>query len=179
MKTIVIPETERYDEETCEFVLINKQELQIEHSLISLSKWEEKWHKSFLATKEKTAIEWLDYFQCMTLTKNVDPIVYFNITDEIAQEIYEYINDPMTATVITDLNRKPNKEIMTAEVIYYYMIALGIPFECRKWHLNKLMTLIAVCSIKNDAGKKMSKKDTINKYAELNRQRKKKYNTKG
>ena len=180
MLELYIPKSERFNDETCEFVIIPETILQLEHSLLSLSKWESKWHKSFIASKDKTPIELLDYVRCMTLNKNVDPVIYLNLTDDAIDKIQKYIEDPMTATTINDTRPyKQNKEILTAEVIYYYMIALNIPFECQKWHLNRLMTLIKVCSIKNQPDKKMSTREILNSNRALNEQRKKMLRTKG
>ena len=182
MLEITIPGGEKFNEETMEFIETKDTTIQLEHSLLSLSKWESKWHKPFISRKkgDKTAEELIDYIRCMTLTKNVDPMIYYNISPEIIEQIQDYINDPMSATTITDRSGKQNREIMTAEVIYYYMVALNIPFECQKWHLNKLMTLISVCSIKNQPNnKKMSRSEILARNRELNEMRRKKWNTKG
>ena len=113
------------------------------------------------------------------MTPNVKPEVYDKLSQDNIEEIYEYINDPMTATVFSEDKSKPNREIITAELIYYWMIAANIPFECQKWHLNKLLTLIRVCNVKNNPGKKKNQRETMEYYAKLNEARKKKLNTKG
>lgn len=154
-KKITIPETELYDPVKDEFVYVKKQTLTLEHSLVSVSKWEAKWHKAFLTDKQKTWEESLDYIRHMTITQNVDDNVYRAITPDIFREIFDYIEDPMTATVINDRNTGGHiNETPTSELIYYWMIALAIPMECQKWHLNRLLTLIKICSIKNTPSKK-------------------------
>ena len=180
MLRITIPATEQWDEAKEEFVYTKEQTLQLEHSLVSLSKWESTWCKPFLFTPNKTDEEVVDYIRCMTLTQNVNPDVYRCLTEENIQEIDDYIRKPMTATTFKEeKSSKRNKEIITAEIIYYWMSALQIPFECRKWHLNKLLTQIRVNSIKNAPPSKMSKRETISQYAALNAARKKQLNTKG
>lgn len=180
MLQITIPSTELWDEQKEEFVYTKEKTLQLEHSLVSISKWESKWNKSFLSSKEKTTEEIIDYIRCMTITQNVDPEVYTRLPNRTIQQIYDYINAPMTATVFSDTGRKGgNRDVITSELIYYWMIALNIPFECQKWHLNRLLTLIRVCEIKNAPPKKMSKRETMSRNAALNAARRKKYNTKG
>jgi hypothetical protein len=171
---------EGWDEEKQEFVEAKEATLQLEHSLVSLSKWESKWCKPFLAKNHKTSEEILDYIKHMTLTQNVKPEVYAHLSDENIEQINKYIESPMTATTFSkDDSSKTNREVITAELIYYWMIALQIPFECQKWHLNRLLTLIRVCNIKNAPPKKMSKKDIMSRNARLNAARRKHLNTKG
>jgi hypothetical protein len=182
MLQITIPASEQWDEKKEEFVTTKEQTLKLEHSLISLSKWESKWCKPFLSNKEKSHEEILDYIKCMTLTKNIDPEVYNVLTNENIKEINDYIMAPMTATTFSEngVRKKVNNEIFTSEVIYYAMTAYNIPFEnCEKWHLNRLITLIRVCGIKNEPSKKMSKKSIMRQNAALNAARRKKFNTKG
>ena len=180
MLRITIPEIEQYNEETEEFIISKAQVLQLEHSLVSLSKWESKWCKPFLTKKEKTVEESIDYIRCMTLTQNVDPEVYTRITPDIVDRVAKYIEAPMTATTFSSKSNQPaSHEVVTAELIYYWMIAYNIPFECQKWHLNKLMTLINVCSIKNEPPKKMGKKALMNRNTALNAARRQALNTKG
>ena len=114
----------------------------------------------------------------MNITKNVDPNIYVCLTAENIQEIVNYINAPMTATTIRDTG-KSNHEIVTSELIYYWMISLNIPVKFEKWHLNRLITLIRVCSIKNQPAKKMSRGEIMQRNAALNAARKKRWNTKG
>ena len=171
---------EGWDEKKQEFVKPRVKVLQLEHSLVSLSKWESKWCKAFLSKKEKTYEETLDYIKCMTITQNVDPDVYNHLTNANIKQVNEYIEAPMTATFFSDeKNGKSSREIITAELIYYWMIALNIPFECQKWHLNRLLTLIKVCNIKNSPPKKRSKKELMNRNAALNAARRQQMNSRG
>ena len=167
-----------WDERKQQFLSIKETTIQLEHSLLSISKWESKWNKSFINTKDKTEDELIDYIKCMTITKNVDPNIYVCLTAENIQEIVNYINAPMTATTIRDTG-KSNHEIVTSELIYYWMISLNIPVKFEKWHLNRLITLIRVCSIKNQPAKKMSRGEIMQRNAALNAARKKRWNTKG
>ena len=180
MLEIVIPETEQWDEVKQEFISTKEQTLKLEHSLVSLSKWESKWCQPFLSKKEKTVEQTIDYIKCMTLTQNVDPNVYNLLTKDNILKINEYISAPMTATTFHQENKGGgNGELITSELIYYWMVSLNIPFECQKWHLNRLLTLIKVCSIKNQPPKKMSKKDIMSRNAALNAARRKQLNSKG
>lgn len=182
MFQVEIPKQEYFDETTSRFVSFEATSFQIEHSLISLSKWESKWNKPFLDSKAKTPEELIDYIRCMTLTKNVDPLVYLNIPEDILKAINSYIEAPMTATWFSDdkaKNKRRSREIITAEIVYYWMIALNIPFECQKWHLNRLLTLIRVCSIKNAPAKKMKNRDILRNNAKLNAARRHSMNSKG
>lgn len=180
MLQINVPSVEQWDELRQQFVYTKAQTLLLEHSLVSISKWEAKWGKVFLSNKEKTYEETIDYIKCMTITQNVDPNVYLCITDEQFKEINDYIEAPMTATYFSEKEHKgQSREQVTSELIYYWMIAFNIPFECQKWHLNRLLTLIKVCNIKNQPPKKMSKKDIMSRNAALNAARKKKLNTRG
>ena len=176
MLQITIPPGEMWDEIHSEFVSTKGQTLTLEHSLVSLSKWESKWHKPFLSKEPKTQIETIDYIKCMTLTQNVDPNIYQFITRDNINEINAYIDNPMTATTFSDReNKKPNRNIITAEIIYYWMIALNVPMECQKWHLNRLLTLIKVCDIKNQPDKKMSRNEVLSRNKALNAARRKQH----
>lgn len=180
MLRITVPSNELWDEKKREFVFEKEQTLQLEHSLVSLSKWESRWCKSFLGHHEKTDEEILDYIQCMTLTQNVRPNAYYRLTTENIRQISDYINAPMTATVFYhDEPFGSNREPVTSELIYYWMIALNIPFECQKWHLNRLLTLIEVCNIKNAPPKKRSQSEIMSRNTALNAARRKRLNTKG
>lgn len=181
MLRITIPAAELFDESTESFIYKKEQTLVLEHSLVSLSKWESKWNKAFLTKEDKTTEEVIDYVRCMTVTQNVDPEVYFRLSSQNVDDINAYIDAPMTATVINRQNRKGgfNREKVTSELIYYWMIALNIPFECQKWHLNRLLTLIEVCEIKSKPPKKMSKREIAARNSALNEARKQKLKTHG
>lgn len=180
MLEITIPKGEAYNEATGEFIYTKEQTLKLEHSLVSISKWESKWHKPFLTKQPKTREEEIDYFKTMTLTQNVDPVVYEFITKDIAGNINNYIDNPMTATTFSKRETGGgNGEQVTSELIYYWMVSLNIPFECQKWHLNRLLTLIRVCNVKNQLPKKMSKSELMSRNAAINAARRRKHNTKG
>lgn len=181
MLRIAIPiSPEGWDEEKEEFVEPKCKVLQLEHSLVSISKWESKWHKAFLTKEEKSLEETIDYIKCMTLTQNVDPEVYDHLTNSIIDQVNNYISDSMTATYISEENSGPaSRETITSELIYYWMVALNIPPEYQKWHLNRLLTLIKVCNIKNQPPKKRSKKEIMARNAKLNAARRKRLNTRG
>lgn len=180
MLRITIPAVEGWDEIKEEYFYIKGHELQLEHSLVSVSKWESKWCKPFMSNDKMTDEQTIDYIKCMTITQNVPSEVYDNIPNYIIEEIINYIGSPMTATrFYDDKNQKRNREVVTSELIYYWMIALNIPFECQKWHLNRLLTLIRVCNIKNTPPKKMSKRSIMSRNAALNAARRKQLNTKG
>lgn len=179
MLELIVPGREFFDEEKNEFITTKATHLTLEHSLISLSKWESKWEKPFLSS-EKTTLETIDYIRCMTLTQNVDPIIYSSLTDDNVKDVIAYIEAKMTATTITNREgRGPKGEIITAEIIYYWMVTLNIPFECQKWHLNRLLTLIEVCSIKNQPPKKMSRNELLRNNRELNAARRARHKTRG
>lgn len=159
-KVITIPPIERWNEnkEVFEYPIgKDGTTITLEHSLVSIAKWEAKWHKPFLTSKKHTPEEALDYIKCMTLTQNVKDIVYSCITEDVMNEITDYIDDPMTATNFNNTNQfggKKKKSIrdeqITAELVYYWMISYHIPFECRKWHFEQLMALIEMCSVKTE-----------------------------
>lgn len=180
MLEITIPAVELWDEVSQEFITSKEQTLKMEHSLVSISKWESKWCKPFISKEAKTIEETIDYAKCMTITQNVSDDVYRFLTDENIKQINEYIEAPMTATWFTEDKRgSKSGEQVTSELIYYWMIALNIPSEYQKWHLNRLLTLIRVCNIKNQPAKKMSRKEIASRNAALNAARRKQLNTKG
>lgn len=168
MLRVTVPAMELYDPTTEEFILAPERTLSMEHSLVSVSKWEAKWKKPFLGRQEKTQEETLDYLRCMTITQNVDPEVYNRIPPDTFKEILDYIDDPMTATTFAAEQNRPSREIITSEIIYYWMIALNIDIKFETWHLNRLLALIKVCSIKNQPKKKMGKKALAKRNAKLN-----------
>lgn len=179
MLTITIPAMELFNDLTQEFIETKAQTIQLEHSLVSISKWESKWNKPFLAKNDKTITETLDYIRCMTITQNVNPDVYKRLSRSNIEDINKYIDAPMTATTFSDNNAGKSREIVTSELIYYWMIALNIPMECQRWHLNRLLTLIRVCNVKNTPPKKMSRREIMNRNAALNAARRKQLNSKG
>lgn len=173
-----------FNETTQEFITIKPQHLVMEHSLLSLSKWEANWKKPFLTDEKKTPDEYLDYIKCMTITPKVDDLLYKCLSGENFDAIYNYINDPRTATTINRVSNRNRSfrrsRVVTSELIYYWMIANNIPIECEKWHLNRLMILIEICSIENNPKKKkMSRNAILQQNRELNAARRAKYHTKG
>lgn len=179
MLTITIPGREFYDEVKEEFINYDAVTIELEHSLVSISKWEGYWNKPFLSSADKTVEEILDYVRCMTVTENIPKDVYERMTEANIKAINDYINAPMTATTFRETGGKPNNEIITSEIIYYWMIVHNIPFECQHWHLNRLLVLVKVCNIKNSPPKKMSKQELISRNKQLNAERRKQLNSRG
>lgn len=181
MLEIIVPDTELYDEKTNTFIYVKKRTIRLEHSLISASLWEAKWKRCFIDDGPKTAEEVLDYIKCMTIDKQVDDNVYSAIKSSDYEKIINYIGDPMTATTINDRNQKgkANQEKLTTELIYYYMTAFNIPFSCEKWHLNRLIMLIKVCSVKNAGENKMGKNEILKQNRDLNKIRRAKTHSRG
>ena len=180
MYKLTIPKGEWFDEKKQEFITIEHPvTLALEHSLVSLSKWESKWKKPYLSIDEKTKEEQIDYIRCMTLTQNVDPNIYYCIPPFEFEKINNYINDPMTATTFKEDGKKGGREVITSEIIYYWMTCYSIPFECQKWHLGRLIALVRVCAAKNAPQKQMSAKEIMNRNRALNKARRAKLNTKG
>lgn len=172
MLKITIKGTERFNYETGQFAYDKDTVLTLEHSLVSISKWEAKYHKPFLAEKEKmTTEETIEYIKFMTLTQNVDPEVYARIDNKIIAQIADYIKDPMTATWFSAKKRGGVKRVITSELLYYQMVAYNIPFECQKWHLNRLLTLIRVCEEENQPKKKKSQRESLMEQAAINKAR--------
>jgi hypothetical protein len=105
------------------------------------------------------------------------------------EQIKQYIDDSMTASQKKGKESKnTSEETMTSELIYYWMMKIGIPFECQKWHLNRLLALIRVCNEKesknnknnkNGKSKKISQRALAQKYSEINAIRRKQLNSKG
>ena len=182
MLEITVPASEVYDEVHESFIFTETCKLQLEHSLISISKWESRWHKPFITSSKEdrhTNEELLDYIRCMTLNRNVDPNVYLVLTPSNLKAIEAYMNDPMTATTVRDIPGSPmRREIVTSELIYYWMVSFNIPVEFEKWHINRLIMLIKVCSAKNNP-QKMSNKAILAQNRRINEARKKALGTKG
>lgn len=179
MLLINVPSVDLFDEATNQFVKFTGEALLLEHSLVSLSKWESFNEKPFLGKDTKTDEETLNYVRMMTFSPVRDPEVYNHLTSANLQEISNYINAKMTATWFSD---KPGENVasaVTAEIVYYWMIALLIPFECQYWHLNRLLTLIKVLNEKNSPPKPMSQFDAAAQQRELNESRKAQFKTQG
>lgn len=180
MLEIMIPEQELFNEATNEFITVKPQTIKLEHSLVSVSKWESKWKKPFLDQKKKTREETIDYIRCMTITQNVSPLVYIGLSSKNIEEIAAYIEDSQTATWFNDTNKpRGQREVLTSELIYYWMVAFNIPMECQKWHLSRLLTLIKICNIKNQKPKKMGKRTVMSDNRALNAARRARLNSKG
>lgn len=179
MLTISIPDREFFDEKESRVILFKGRTIQLEHSLISLSRWESKWEKPYLTEKEKTYQEMLSYVQCMTVTPNVDPILYRQLGKKEFEMIDNYIHRKMTATTVNHRKNYGRPQIITSEVIYYQMILYGVPFECEKWHLNRLIMLLDVCSAKGGTQEKMPLREQLDQQRRLNEQRMKQYKTRG
>lgn len=179
MLTIIVPGLEYYNEETEEFYYYPDVNLDLEHSLVAISKWESKWHKPFLNGKDRTLEEIVDYIKCMVVNTVDDVSAFDRLTEDNLISINDYIGESMTATTFNDEPKTGGREIITSEIIYYWMVTYNIPFECQYWHLNRLLTLIKVCNAKNNPPKKMSQKEILARNKALNESRKKQLNTRG
>lgn len=180
MLEISVGETELFDEETFRIIRTKPTVLKLEHSLLSISKWESKWKIPFLKDKEKTTEQFIDYVRCMTITQNVDPKVYQGLRSSELIEIKSYIDDPMTATWFNEKqSAKRSSRVVTSELVYCWMAQNNIPFECEKWNFNRLITLIRVCNAENAPQKKMGRDKTARQNAALNAKRKQAMRTRG
>lgn len=180
MLRITISGDEFFNEETEEFVVVDATIIDLEHSLVSLSKWEAKHEKAFLGRTEKTNEELFDYLKCMILNKDIDPDIILNASKHNFEEIQKYIESNQSALKFDSVpGRSGVGEAITSELIYYWMIAYNIPFECERWHLNRLFSLIRVCSIKNSPKKKMTKQELAKRNRELNAKRRAELGTQG
>lgn len=180
MLKIVIPAREFFDDYTETFSYSEEKILQLEHSLVSISKWESIIEKPFISKTNKSIEETMLYIECMTITKKVDEKTYAALSDDNINEINRYIDKKSTATIITKLNNSTvSNETVTSELIYYWMLCHQIPFECERWHLNRLLTLIDICNAKNAPPQKMSRAALAQKYKDLNEQRRAQLNSKG
>ena len=180
MLTIIVPGVEGFDDENQEFVDAEDFELELEHSLVTLSKWEELFRKPFLTSEAKTTEEVFAYIKIMTQTPNVPPEVFLRLSEENVEQINEFLNAQMTATTFHDSGpSRASTEFITSELIYYWMTALNIPFECERWHLSRLITLIKVCNAKQEKPRKKSSQEIQTRTSDLNAQRKAQMGTKG
>jgi hypothetical protein len=179
MLKLIVLLAEGYDEALGKFTVAESFELELEHSLSSLSKWEQKYQKPFLGNGDKSGEELFDYVRLMTLTPNVPEYVYDHLSKENVRQVNDYINDRMTATTFAEMPQRPSREIITAEIIYHWLVALQIPFECQYWHLNRLITLVRVCNEKNKPAKKMTRGEAARRNRELNAQRRANLGTRG
>lgn len=182
MLIVNIPGQELWDENNQRFIKVDDTTLEMENSLYAIANWESKWGKSFFQNDEKTEAETIDYIKQMTINK-VDDMVYKCIDRQTFCKIKDYINLPMTATKINS-KRNQNGNVqsssyITAEIIYYMMLTLGIPPEYDRWHINRLITLIRVCQIKSQPPQKMSQQEAIAYQARLNAERRAKLKSKG
>lgn len=177
MLEIIIPESEIFDESTREFITVKAVKLKFEHSLVSISKWESKWLKPFpflnKSDKKITNEELIDYFRFMCITQNVPDDTFEHLPRTAIKEIFDYMNSPMTATVFSDKPGGRSGKFITSELIYCWMTQLNIWKECEKWHINRLLTLIHVCSAENAPKKKMSKGEVMARHIAANRARRK------
>lgn len=176
MFEVVVPSQELFNEATSEFIQLAGGKFQIEHSLLSISKWESKWHKPFWGSgrfekHELVGEEYIDYLRMMTLTKNVPDDLYYRLSRKNHRDIDEYMKNPMTATTIKRGEKSTSWSIVTSEIIYWEMIQLGIPFECQKWHINRLMTLIEVCVQKGSKPEKVPYAEMVADRRALNQKR--------
>lgn len=184
---LVVPGAEQYDPVENLFYTTKDTTLLLEHSLLSISKWESKWKVPFISASAKgmTQAQIQDYVRCMTISQNVDPLVYNALTKEDYEAITDYMQDPMSATTINDKNLPKSGgggrkgQTVTSELVYYWMTALNIPFECQKWHFNRLMKLIQVASIEQQPPKQMSKRDIMKQNKALNAARRARLGSRG
>jgi len=180
MLKLVVPGTEYFNEETESFETVGDFELELEHSLVSLSKWESKYQKPFLTNSNKTPKEILAYIEAMIISPIYPPEIFGRLSQENINQINEYIESKESATTFGSMpERKGRGEVITSELIYYWMVAFTIPFECEYWHLNRLFALIRICNIKNSKPTKMSRNEIASRNRELNAIRKAQYNTSG
>lgn len=181
MLSLVVPAMELYDSEREEFVYTKPVSFEIEHCLLAMSRWESKWKKPFLSPDEKTSDEVIDYIRCMTMSDNVPDDVYNRLPYDVIEQINDYVDAPHSATTIRNQegSGRVRNEIVTTEVIYYWMTAFGIPFECETWNLDRLLKLIEICLIKSQPAKKMPKAQVRQMYDSLNKARRSKLHSKG
>lgn len=178
MLTVTVPSEEFYDSEKEEFLYTEPVTFEMEHCLLAISKWESKWKKSFFSKESKTSEEVLDYIRCMTMSADIPKDVYDRLPDSVFSQIVDYIDDYHSATTIKQ-NGRPSREIITTEIIYYWMTIYNIPFECETWNIDRLLNLIQICIIKSEPPKKLGKNALRERNASLNAARRAQLHTKG
>lgn len=180
MLRLIVSGTESFDEKTGEFVIVGGTVLELEHSLVSLSKWESIHEKAFLGKEQKTSEEVLSYIRCMAIDPEIAPEVFNQLSEANYEAINDYLNAKRSATYFQDPpGAPPTREVVTSELIYHWMTVFGIPFETETWHLNRLFNLIRICNMKQNKPKKMSRAEIASRNREINEQRKKQYGTSG
>lgn len=177
--TIKIPGKELFNNKTQEFIYLPDYEITLEHSLISISKWEAKWHVSYIDTKEKTPEQTFDYIRCMSIKGEIPDDVLFNLSVKNIESIMDYIDNPMTATVIKSKDSTVRNQLITSELIYAWMVGYQIPFECQKWHLNRLLKLIQTVKELNKPSKKMSQSEIAARNKAINAKNRARFKSKG
>ena len=180
MLRIIIPGDEQFDEANDKFLIVGTVAVDFEHSLVSLSKWESKIQKPFLGPDKKTSEDVFEYIKCMVLNKDFDYKKLDKLTNENLSQINSYIDSKETATTFSDIHeRKGRTEVVTSELIYFWMISFNIPFSCETWHLNRLLTLIRICNIKKSKPKIISKAEIARRNRDLNAERRARLNSSG
>jgi len=180
MLEITVPGIEFFDDDTEEFITVGDTVIRLEHSLVSLSKWESLWEKPFLSEEAKTVEQTMSYIRLMLLTPNVATDVLVRLSEDNINDINGYINAKQSATFFNEsIQPAHKKEIITSELIYYWMLTLNVPIECEEWHLNRLFTLIKVCSEKNAPQKKRGRREILDDHARINAQNRAKMGTTG
>lgn len=173
MLKLIIEGDEVFNEETAEFSTVDDAVVYLEHSLISLSKWEAKYQEPFLSSTDKTHEQIMDYIQFMIFSPGESSEIVSGLSKKNIEEIQAYIDSPQSATTFGEMpDRKSRGEVITSELIYYWLVAYNIPFECQSWHLNRLLALIRICNIKNGKQKKMSRNEIAQRNRDLNAKRK-------
>lgn len=180
MLTLIVKGKEFFNEETSEFIDSPEVVVELEHSLVSLSKWESIFQKPFLTKDSKTQTELLAYIKIMILTKDYPEDLIESLTKENFLAIQNYIDSPESATTFGKLpEQKGRGEVITSELIYFWLVTFNIPFEVETWHLNRLLALVRICNIKNQKPKKVKKDEAARQYRELNEKRRAQYGTRG
>lgn len=180
MLRITIKGDELFDEETSTFSTVGDFDIDLEHSLLSVSKWESKYQKPFLTPDSKSQEELLYYIQAMIITPNYPIDTFIRLSNENLNEINNYIESSQSATTFGQMPEARGRgETITSELIYYWMVSFNIPFICEQWHLNRLLALIRICNIKSSPPKKMSKSEIAARNRELNARRRAELGTSG